>query len=166
MSVKNLYSTEAKKKIKALAEDIDYTMFATNISNKPFHVIPMSTKKVDENGAIWFLSGKDSDHNTNIKKDNDVQLIYSKPGKMSFLVIQGTAHVTTNKEILEELYGKSDDMWFTGIDDPNLTAIEVRPVDAHYWEPKHNMFVSLFKMGVGAVTGEQPDISEHGDIKL
>lgn len=166
MSTKNLYDREAKSKIKELAEDIDFTMMATKLSVQPIHTIPMSTKKVDDKGSIWFLSGRDSEHNANIQQDGRVQLLYSDPSNMEFLTVYGNALITTDREILEELYGKSDDMWFEGIEDPNLTAICVEPSEAQYWDAKHNKLVSLFKMGVGAITGDQPDLSESGKIVL
>jgi len=166
MSTTNLYNQEAKEKMKDLAEDIDFTMLATRLGKKPFHAIPMSTKKVDELGNIWFLSGRDSQHNANIVKNNDVQLLYSKPSNMEFMVVSGTAHITTEKSILEELYGPSDDMWFDGFEDPNLSAIKVQPNEAHYWEPKHNKLVTLFKMGVSTITGNEPDLGEDGDLEL
>ena len=165
MSIINLYNKDAREKIKDIAESIDFTMFATSVSNMPFHVIPMSTKKVDEHGNIWFLSGKDSDHNQHIHKDNKVQLMYSKPGDMTFMVLHGQATISTERSILKELYGSGDDNWFDGLDDPNLTAIKVTPNAAHYWEPKHNKLVTLFKMGIGAISGDSPDIGEEGHIK-
>ncbi|WP_452224461.1 pyridoxamine 5'-phosphate oxidase family protein [Lacinutrix chionoecetis] len=166
MSDKNLYNNEAKEKVKELAEGIDFAMLATNLDYKPFSAIPMSTKKVDENGVIWFLSGRDSEHNKHIIKDDKVQLIYSKPGDMSFMIVYGSANITTEHSILKELYGKSDDMWFKGLDDPNLTALQIKPIEAHYWEPKHNKLVTLFKMGMGAIKGEQPKIGNEGDLNL
>ena len=166
MSNKNLYNKEAIAKIKKLAEDIDFTMMATGLSNLPLHAVPMSTKKVDAKGAIWFLSNKDSVQNNNILKDNRTQLIYSDKGSMEFLSVYGQAFIETDHAVLEELYGKSDDMWFEGIEDPNLTAICVEPSEAHYWDSKHNKVVALFKMGVGALTGSQPDIIESGEITL
>lgn len=165
MSKDNLYNKEAKEKIKEISEDIDFCMMATNLGNIPFHAVPMSTKKVDEEGNVWFLSGKDSDHNKNILKDNQTQLIYSDASDMIFMKLFGHSSIVEDPSILEDLYGKSDDNWFDGIDDPNLSAIKFQPKDAYYWEPKHNKFVSMIKMGVGAVTGNQPDISEHGYIK-
>ncbi|WP_026752804.1 pyridoxamine 5'-phosphate oxidase family protein [Sediminibacter sp. Hel_I_10] len=164
MSTNNLYNKEAKAKIKELAESIDFAMLATTINHMPFHVIPMSTKKVDDEGNVWFLSGKDSDHNKNIIADPKVQLMYSKPGDMTFMVVSGEATITTDPQILKELYGKTDDNWFDGLDDPNLTAIQIKPHSAHYWEPKHNKLVTLFKMGVGAISGENPDIAEQGNL--
>ncbi|MFB9053853.1 hypothetical protein ACFFVB_12270 [Formosa undariae] len=52
MSNENLYKDEAKLKIKDMAEDIDFTMMATNLKELPLHMIPMSTKKVDEDGSF------------------------------------------------------------------------------------------------------------------
>ncbi|WAC02410.1 pyridoxamine 5'-phosphate oxidase family protein [Lacinutrix neustonica] len=166
MSTNNLYHKEAKEKIKALAEAIDFTMMATNLGHKPFSAIPMSTKKVDQNGTIWFLSGKDSQHNKDILKDHNIQLMYSKPSTMSFMILYGEAKITKDHAILKELYGKSDDLWFEGIEDPNLTAIQFEPKEAHYWEPKHNKLVTLFKMGVGALTGKQAEIGEEGQLTI
>ncbi|SFZ91914.1 General stress protein 26 [Flaviramulus basaltis] len=166
MKKENIYNNEAKAKIKKMAEAIDFAMMATNLDEKPFHAIPMSTKKVDDDGNIWFLSGQDSNHNTNIAKDNKIILIYSHPNDMSFLKLYGDAYIRTNKLIIEELYGKTDDTWFNGIDDPNLSAIQFKPIEAEYWEPKHNKIVSLFKMGLGAITGEEPDIEESGKFTL
>ena len=166
MSNKNLYHQEAKDKIKELAEDIDFTMMCTNLNNTPFHSIPMSTKEVDENGNIWFLSNKESHHIHHILEDKRTILLYSKPGSMSFLKLYGKSQVVNDKERIKSLYGSMDDTWFDGVNDPNLCAIEVKPQEAEYWEPKHNKLVSLFKMGVGAITGSEPDLGNTGSLKI
>tara|TARA_Y100000815_G_C13347086_1_gene502496 strand:+ start:5157 stop:5657 length:501 start_codon:yes stop_codon:yes gene_type:complete len=164
MSTHNLTEEEARKKITALAEDIDFCMLATNLGNKPLDVVPMSTKKVDEKGNIWFLSGADSDHNVNIKHDSFVQLIYSKPGSMEFLSIYADAAIITDRKPIEELYEKTDDTYFDGIDDPNITALSITPLEARYWEPKNNKFITLLKMAKGAITGEKADVGQSGKL--
>ena len=166
MTTKNLYSSEAASKIKEMAEAIDFTMLCTDLDSKPFHAIPMSTKRVDDEGAIWFLSGRDSTHNNNIHVDSKVELLYSDPGSMRFLIVYGEATIHEDRQILEELYGATDDAWFNGLDDPNLTAIKVVPLDAHYWDAKNNRLISMAKMGIAAITGKQPDLSEQGDLNL
>jgi general stress protein 26 len=40
---------------------------------------------------------------------------------------------------------KSSDAWFTGENDPNITAIKVTHINCFYWDPKSNSLVSLFK---------------------
>ena len=166
MSVNNLQSVEAVSKIRELAEAIVFAMLCTNLNAKPFHAIPMSTKRVDEHGSIWFLSGNDSTHNENIHDDSKVELLYSDPRSMRFLNVYGDATIHRDRKILEELYGKMDDAWFENIDDPNLTAIKVVPLDAHYWDAKNNRLISMAKIGIAAITGKKPDLADHGDLNI
>lgn len=166
MSTKNLSNQEAYDKLKELAESIDYAMFETNLGARPTHVIPMSTKKCDQEGSLWFLSNKDSDNNSFIHKDKDVQLLYSKPTAMEYMSIYGQAFIYNDLETIKKLYTTSDDAWFNGPTDPNITAIKVVPQEAHYWDTKDGMITTLFKMGLGALTGNKQDLGESGDLDL
>lgn len=166
MSNQNLYSNEARAKISEMVESIDFAMMATDLGQTPLHMVPMSTKKVDSQGTIWFLSNRNSTHNQNILKDGKLHLIYVDKSEMQFLNVYGTATITNDKQIIHELYGKADDTWFEGEHDPNITAIAVKPSDAAYWDPKGNKLITLLKMGVGALTGDEPDLMDHGAIKL
>lgn len=166
MSIENLTSKEALDKMTELVDDIKFGMLLTDLKTQPISAVPMTTKKVDKNGNIWFLSGLNSEHNSNILKSSEVQLLYSDPSDMEFISIYGKASVVTEKSVLEELYTKKDDAWFTGLDDPNLTALKIVPQEAYYWDTKDNKYVSLFKMGVAAVTGDKVDVGEKGKLNL
>lgn len=166
MSIENYTSKEAQEKMTKLVEDIKFTMLLTDLNSQPISAIPMTTKKVDEKGDIWFLSGLNSDHNRNIVQSRDVQLLYSDPNKMEYISIYGEATVVTEKNILEELYSKQDDAYFTGVDDPNLTALKIVPREAYYWDTKQNKYMELFKMGIAALTGDQKDVGEKGRLDL
>lgn len=166
MSKENLYNDAAIKKIKEMAEPIDFAMMATNLKQMPIHMIPMSTKKVDDLGQIWFLSNKNSTHTQNIIRDAHLHLVYADKSDMQFLNVYGMATIYTDKEIIDELYGKSDDAWFEGKDDSNITAICVKPSEAFYWDPKNGKLISLLKMGVAAITGDQPDSMDTGKLNL
>ncbi len=166
MSEKNLFQKEAKSKLKEMAENIDIAIMETNLGRKPAHHVPMSTKEVDHEGCIWFLSNKNSVHNGHINSDRSIQLIYSKPSDMAFLTIYGNAFITSDMAVLKRYYGKSDDAWFDGIEDPNLTAIKVIPEVAHYWDTKSGKLVSLLKMGIGALTGKRQNLGTEGDLSI
>ena len=166
MSTEKLNKEESRKKLKQLVEDIKIGMMITGFNRKPISAVPMTSKKVDKEGNIWFLSLRNSDHNNDLLKNSDVQLLYSEPSDMEYLSVYGEAEITTNKEILEDLYNKADDNYFEGQDDPNLTAIKVRPQEAYYWDTKTNKYVTLLKMGVGAMTGNEQDIGEKGKLNL
>ncbi len=166
MSIKNLYNEEARAKIKEMAESIDMCMMSTDIDKKPFHSVVMSTKQVDDEGKIWFLSGKSSEHTKNIEKDGHTYLMYSDPGSFKFLNVFGKAHLHDERAKIKELYVKTDDAWFDGPEDPNIVAIHIVPQDVNYWDPKSNKLVSLAKMVVGAITGEQQETMNEGKLEV
>lgn len=165
MSIKDKYNEEAIEKIKTLAEEIDFTMFITNLEKAPLHAVPMSTKKVDNQGNIWFLSSTAHETVKHIQQNVKVQLLYSKPRNMEFLNLYGEAHLVADKVIIKDLYQSTDDSWFNGADDPKIRAIVVNPKEAQYWEPKSNKAVTLFKMAYGAITGNKVDISREGELR-
>lgn len=166
MTTQDLQAKEANAKIQQLAESIDFAILCTDLTAQPFHAIPMSTKRVDDDGSIWFLSGRDSTHNANILRNLAVQLLYSDPSSMRFLVVFGQALVLDDKAILQSLYSSSDDAWFKGLDDPNLTAIKVTPHTAHYWDIQGNRLFAMWRMGVAALTGTDADVGVHGELRV
>ncbi|WP_424493235.1 pyridoxamine 5'-phosphate oxidase family protein [Salinimicrobium sp. GXAS 041] len=166
MSTENYSNTEAKEKLKSLAEDIKFAMMVTGFQDKPLDAIPMSTKKVDDAGNIWFLSLRSSEHNQNIERTGAIQLLYSKPSDMEFLSVYGTGEIVTEKEKIKELYDSADDSWFDGADDPQATAIKFTPSEAYYWDTKDNKYVSLLKMGAAAITGKDQDVGKKGKLNL
>ncbi len=112
------------------------------------------------------MSMATSDHNKDLEINDDIHLLYSAPDDNEFLTLYGKAEITKDRSILEDLYSATSDNWFDGVDDPNLTAIKVKPTEAYYWDSKTNKYVTLFKMGIGALTGEKKDIGEKGKLNL
>jgi len=165
MGTENLSQVEAKKKFREMVEDIKIAMFATDLAKKPFDVAPMYTKRVDEAGNLWFLSSKNSDHNHNILQDADCQLLYSG-GSSNFLSVYSTAEIIDNRDAIESLYKKMDNAYFDGPEDPQITAIKFSPKEAAYWSADGNKLVSLFKMGLAAVTGKDQDLGTAGKMDL
>ncbi len=163
--VKDLARQEANKKIKELAEKADGCLFATNLSSLPLTVRPMSTRKVDEAGNVWFLSRKSSNKNLEIAEDNRVQLFYSNMSNAEFLTLYGKATIIKDDEKAKELWSAIAKTWFNeGYDDPELTIIKFEPEAGHYWDTKDGKFVSVFKMVAGAITGKEMNTGVEGDL--
>lgn len=165
MSKENLSEVEAKKKFREMVDEIKTTMFVTNLSKKPLDAAPMYTKKVDESGNLWFLSSKNSDHNHNLLQDSSCQLFFSD-GKSNFLSVYGSAEIIDNGDTIESLYSKMDNAYFDGPDDPQIRAIKFSPSEAAYWSADGGKLVTLFKMGVAAVTGKSQDLGTSGKMDL
>jgi len=164
---KDLQKAEGLKKIKELAEKIDFCMFCTKLGHFPFDSRPMSTREVDEEGNIWFFSRLDSNKNADILNDNRVELLYASPKDSHFLVVSGHAKILKDREKSEELWTIFAKTWFQeGKDDPELSLIKVEPEYAHYWDTKHGRMVSLLKVAASVVTGKTMDDGIQGDIQV
>jgi general stress protein 26 len=163
----NLQKGEAVNKLKELAEDIDICLFYAGTEDRnAANYRPMSTKEVDDQGNIWFFSGRNSEKNKAIAADSRVQLVYSHPNKSSFMVVNGEAEIVYDRNKVAELWNSLDKTWFKeGKDDPEISIIKVRPESAHYWDTKGNMMVNFLKMATSVVTGKTLVKGEEGSLQ-
>ena len=162
----DLFGNEAGKKIKEMAKSANTCHFCTRITTgEPLKVRPMSIQKVDEEGVFWFLSADDSHKNADIQSDPNVHLLFQGSAYSDFLSVYGTATITTDKEVIKELWEPILKTWFTeGIDDPRITAIKVETREGYYWDNKHGNAVAFAKTVVGAILGKTMDDSIEGKL--
>ena len=164
----NLQQQDAIKKLKELAEDINICLFCSNLKTDDGATCrPMGTQHVDDNGDIWFFSPKDSDKNKEIQEDDHVQLFYSHPGKSSYMVVNGTAAVSYDKQKIADLWTPLVKTWFKGgKDDPNISLIRVSNVNAYYWDTTGNKMINFFKMVASVATGKTLIDAEEGALNV
>ena len=165
---KDLQGTEAGKKIMELAGKTKTCFFCTGItSGKPVTVRPMSVQKMDEFGSLWFLSASDSHKNLDIARDNRVQLFFQGSAHSDFLSVYGEAAISTDKQLIKELWEPILKAWFTeGVDDPRITVIKVDVQEGYYWDNKHGNAIALMKIAAGAVMGKTMDDSIEGNLNV
>jgi general stress protein 26 len=166
-NVKNLYNEDAVKKIKDFVNDIKVCMFCTKVTDVPFRTRPMATLEVDDEGNLWFFTGKSSDKNDEIKDNDTVQLIYAKNSDAHFLTITGQATVVHDKAKKDELWNPIVKAYFPeGKEDPDLALIKIKPEAAHYWDTVYGKMVTWLKMATSAVTGNRADVGVEGKLKV
>jgi general stress protein 26 len=96
-----------------------------------------------------------------------VQLLFQGSGHSDFLSIYGTATISTDKDLIKELWEPILKTWFTeGVDDPRITVIKVETKEGHYWDNKHGDAIALVKMAAGAIMGKTLDDSIEGQLKV
>ena len=164
----DLQGTEAGKKIKELAGKNSTCFFCTDIqTGKPLTTRPMSVQKMDDQGNFWFLSSNDSYKNKEIKDDSNVQLLFQGSAHSDFLSIYGTATISTDKKLIQELWEPILKTWFTeGINDPRITAIKVETKEGYYWDNKHGNAIAFAKIVAGSILGKTMDDSIEGSLKV
>ena len=127
----------------------------------------MSVQKVDENGALWFLSANDSFKNQEINLNPLVKLHFQGSAHSDFLYLEGLATITEDKEIIKELWEPLLKVWFTeGENDPRISAIKVTPSSGYFWDNKHGNAIAGIKILIGASIGKTLDDSIEGELKL
>lgn len=164
---KDLQGAEAGIKIKALAGKNNTCFFCTDITTgKAITARPMAVQKMDEAGNFWFLSASDSHKNQEIQMNNYVQLLFQGSAHSDFLSIYGVATISTDKELIKELWEPLLKTWFTGgVDDPRITVIKVDTKEGYYWDNKHGNAIALIKMAAGAALGKTMDDSIEGRLR-
>jgi general stress protein 26 len=166
-TTKNLMDDKGLEKLKELIDSAKICHFVTALDKRPLAARPMGTQEVDNEGTIWFFSGKSSDKNQDIKNSPEVQLFYSQTGNSEYLSVYGHAEIIVDKAKIEELWNPLVKTWFNGgKEDPELTLIKVVPKEVYYWDTKHNKYVSLAKILVGSIVGKQMDDGVQGKINI
>ncbi|MGJ8684698.1 MAG: pyridoxamine 5'-phosphate oxidase family protein [Nonlabens sp.] len=166
MSTKNLHQKEALEKYLDLSRSISTAMMLTNLGSKPVDAIPMTPKRIEDDGTVIFFSKSTSDHNKNIENDADTQLIFGDVKAKEFLSVYGSTVITTDAALIDELYGNLDNNWFDNKNDPTLTVLKFKPKNAQYWDTKTNALVTLAKLSYTAITGDKTEIGETGNLNL
>lgn len=167
-NTKNLKANEGVEKLKELVTAINICLFSTHLKrNDAAMYRPMSAQEVDAEGNIWFFSGIDSDKNREIKQDNLVQLVFSHPGKSSYMIVNGEAEISTDRKRIEELWTPATKIWFKeGKDDPNISLIKVNTKTAYYWDTDGNKMINFFKFLASVATGSNLVTGVQGSIKV
>lgn len=163
----NLSAQAAIEKLKELIKNESMCFFCTQLTQQPITTRPMSTQKVDDSGNIWFLSSIKSDKNSEIEKNNIVQLFYSNPSSFEFVSLLGSATILTDREKIYELWTPMAKAWFKdGKEDADISLIKVTPQSAYYWDTKNNKMISMLHMLASIITGNAPDDGVEGMLKV
>ena len=165
---KNVSGTEAAKRIQEMTDDAESCFFCTSEkAGESQGVRPMSVKKADDQGRLWFLSASDSHKNQEINVDPKVRIFLQGSEHAGFLMLDGHATISRDKERIDELWSPIMKTWFTeGKDDPRITVICFTPTDGYYWDNKHGSLVAATKMVIGAAIGKTLDDSIEGQVRL
>ncbi len=164
----DLRGNAAVVKIKEIAENTGSCFFCTAVSTGDSDgVRPMSVRKVDEDGHLWFLAAADSHLNEELQINGAVKLLFQGSAHSDFLELKGQAKTSRDQAKIKELWSPVIKTWFTeGEDDPRIRVVEVEPASGYYWDNKHGDAVAGVKMLIGAALGKTLDDSIEGRVEL
>ena len=164
----DLSGQAAIEKIKQLIEETQSCFFCTEVATVgTTHARPMSVRKVDDSGRLWFLSSDDSHKNEELLHDPRVRLFFQSSSRSDFLELSGMASVSKDEDQIRELWEPRLKTWFTGgVTDPRITVIRVSPTEGYYWDTHHNATGAGVKILIGALLGKMRHDSMEGRLRV
>jgi general stress protein 26 len=94
-------------------------------------------------------------------------LFFSHPGKNSYLIVNGTAEISLDRERIKDLWSPEAKIWFEkGKDDPDISLIKVTTKSAYYWDVDGSKMINFFKFLASVATGSNLLTSVEGSIEV
>jgi len=153
-----------------LIKDIKFGMLTHRHRDGSLQGHPLTTqnKALDEGSALYFFISQKSEMAARLREDSNVNVAYADTDADSYVSIAGTAHLSSDRGRLEQLWSPLAKAWFPGgVDDPDLLLLEVKITHAEFWNVKDSKVTQLFKMARAAVSGEPPSgMHEHKELRV
>jgi general stress protein 26 len=135
-----------KKKLNEIIDSVKTCMFTTTDEDCNVFSRPMLTIKIDNELNLWFFSKEDAEKVKEVSNNKQVTLVYSHPGKNTYMNIYGSCSVVNDKEKMKEFWTPALKSWFPeGIEDPELCLIQVTVDEAVCWDNASNEMIPLVK---------------------
>ena len=124
---------------------------------------PMATLEMDEHGAFWFFTDRQSSKLEYLRAMN---LSFIDPAKGTYVSLSGQGEVVTDRAHIDRLWSPMARPWFPdGPDTPNLALLKFVPEAADYWDAPNSSMVRVFGLIASVVAGKPVAMGEHGSIK-
>lgn len=156
--VKDLKDQRSVEKLREIIGHNATCMFHTRHTDGTLATCPMMVQEVDDDGALWFLSGRSSAKNMHLVNYPYVMLTVADNPHSEYLVVHAEVSIVDDRARKEELWTAFAKAWFPGgVDDPELTLLKAVPSDCQYWDTVDGKLVQLVKIAGAAITGKPND---------
>jgi len=152
-----------------LIKDIRFAMLTHRHADGSLHSHPLTTqnRSLEPGGPLYFFVSKQSEVGQRLLADGNVCLSYADLKKDQWISVSGQATISEDMDTKKKLFNALAKAWFPGgAEDPDLELVEVRIVNAEYWDIKENKVTQLLKMATAAVTGNKPEMGEHREMNV
>ncbi|MFT3834969.1 MAG: pyridoxamine 5'-phosphate oxidase family protein [Micropruina sp.] len=126
---------------------------------------PLAIQERDFDGDLYFFTEDPSPKTEQVSADSHVNV--SLQSGDNYLSIAGTASVTRDAALIDELWNPYAEAWFEqGRDDPAVALLKVHADSAEYWTVDSPKPIALIKYAKAMITGERPDVATNVSVDL
>lgn len=146
---------EQKEYLYRTLERIKFGMLSTIDAKKGIiRSRPMTTKQIDKDGYLWFLTSDEAATRFELNRDEHVNISYAEPSDGLFISVSGNARIVRNSAKVHELWHALDKAWFAaGPDDPHIVLVRVAILAAEYWDSPSSKLVEVYELAKAMTTG-------------
>lgn len=157
-------------KLQELLQDFGIAMLVTRDSQGQLRSRPMAIVEVEQDGALWLLTDRNSGKLDEISQDSHVNV--SAQSSSKFVSISGRATTVENRQKVAELWRETFRVWFPGgKDDPSLILLKITGDVGEYWDNSGTSGIKyLIEAGRAYLSGTRPHLEDdpkiHAKVKL
>jgi general stress protein 26 len=117
-------------------------------------------------GIIWVLTDLHSAKEHEIEADSEICLIVIDAADKAYLSITARAEVLRDSKKAAEIWHRSDQIWWSGPDDPNVCVLRLAPQRAELWDGPASSTVAAFELAKSRLTGDKPNLGENRKVTI
>ncbi|MET0692459.1 MAG: pyridoxamine 5'-phosphate oxidase family protein [Propionibacteriaceae bacterium] len=126
---------------------------------------PLAMQDREFDGTLWFFTQDPSPKTDQVAANDQVNVALQVDN--GWVSIAGTATVSKDQAMIDELWNKHAEAWFeNGKADPTVALLRVKADSAEYWSNDEPKLVAAVKYAKAIITGDQPDLGENATVKL
>ena len=127
---------------------------------------PVEARPERDAGLIWFVTDLRSGKEHEIEAEHDVGLVFIDAKAKAYLSITARAEVRQDHAKAAEIWKRTDNMWWSGPDDPNVRVLRVHPLTAELWDGPASAAVAAFEFAKARITGAKPNLGENRKVTV
>ena len=155
------------EKLKDVIDGLDTAMFTTRTANGRLVSRPLGMQEIDEDGAMWFVTDRNSHKTEEIHAHPQVNLAFAAPADNTYVSVSGKATVLFDKARLQALWSPAMMVFYPdGLDDPDLCVLRVDLESAEYWDSPGGLVGNALYLAAAAITGDAGALSENRSMEL
>ena len=122
---------------------------------------PMEARPDRGADAIWFLTDRRGLKDDEVERSPDVCLTFVYPEEKVYLSVTGEASVAKDPERARALWNRTQEVWWSGPDDPDLLVMRVDLERAEIWDGPADAAVAAYEFAKARILGERPNLGEN-----
>jgi general stress protein 26 len=127
---------------------------------------PVEARPDREAGLIWFITDLRSGKEHEIEAEHDVGLVFIDPADKAYLSLTARAQVLRDHTKAAQIWKRTDGVWWSGPNDPNVCVLRVTPVTAELWDGPSSKAVAMYEFAKARLTGAKPNVGENRKVTV